>query len=251
MSELRSTKLLEGEALLREHEKRTEDAEKTQKTIGIMKKLRWAIVDKEKFETLITEVSKFINDLYSLISPLDARILAKAVAGELLRTTNLQRVTDIRSAAQGTREDVAALATRRRRALLSVQKGQSIPKMMLPGGCKSLSESKTADIGNRIVAIYQDEDGIAKHVMVEWKALPATASESGPREIAHQSTPEQSRLFPSPRRRRQRHWGSSMHRHNQRGPNRRSDQNWARFRATQLHILRLFAIVSLRDLTKG
>jgi hypothetical protein len=175
ISELRSTQLLEGEALLREHNKRTEDAEKTQKTIGIMKKLRWAIVDKEKFETLISEVSKIINGLYSLISPMDARILAKAVAGELLRTTNLQRVLDIRSAAQGTRLDVAALATRRRRALLSALKGQSVPKMTLPGGHKSLSESKTADTGNRTVAVYKDEEGIAKNVMVEWKALPATA----------------------------------------------------------------------------
>lgn len=178
MTELRATKLLEGEALLNEYDKRGEDAEKTQKAIGIMKKLRWAIVDKEKFETLITDVSRFINDLYSLISPLDAKILAKAVAGELLRTTNLQRVADIQSAAHGTRKDVAALATRRKRALLSTLKGQTIRKMALPGDHNALSESKTGETVNRTVALYRDQDGVKCPVMVEWKALSATASDS-------------------------------------------------------------------------
>jgi hypothetical protein len=177
LTELRATDILDGETLLREYERRREDAEKTQKRISILKKLRWAITDKEKFEALILLLSKFNNDLYSLISPLDAKIIAKAVAGEILRTTNIVQLANIRRAALGSGTDVEALATRKYNASIILQTPAEVPDMRVSGGLKCLDVKLTAANRRRAVGNYRDtKPGVLKPVIIEWKFVDPTIS---------------------------------------------------------------------------
>jgi len=175
LTELRATDILEGETLLQNYERRREDLEKTQKQISILKKLRWAIKDKDKFEDLISLLSKFNNDLYTLISPLDAKVLAKAVASEILRTTNIVQLETIRKAAQHSGTDVAAHATRRYHASVILQSPSEVPDMRVPGGLKSLDIKVTATNGRRAVGSYRDTgQAPPKPVIVEWKIVDST-----------------------------------------------------------------------------
>lgn len=177
LTELRATDILDGETLLHEYERRREDAEKTQKQISILKKLRWAVNDKGKFEALISLLSRFNNDLYSLISPSDAKILAKAIAGEILRTTNIVQLAIIRKAAQGSGTDVAALATRRYHASIIRQNPSEVPDMRVSGGLRCLDIKLISANGRRAVGSYQhNEQGMLKPVIIEWKFVDSTIS---------------------------------------------------------------------------
>ena len=172
LSELRATDLLDGEALVQQHERRQEDAEKTQKRISIMRKLRWAVKDKELFETLISQLEKFNNGLYSLLPPSTAHSLAKAVAIELLRTTNLAHLSLIGDAARSHNDNVAALAMRKHRALVILQNPARAPPMTLPRVSDLLKVKKTAKDGRRSVGTYQDPKTTASRpIMIEWKLM--------------------------------------------------------------------------------
>jgi Prion-inhibition and propagation len=172
LSELAATQILDGETLLREHEKRRQDIEKTYKKLSIMKKLRWAIRDKERFEILISHLAKFNNGLYSLIPPVEAKILAKAVAAELLRTTDLGSLLTLQRAAQHSDTDIASLAQLKHRSLMMILTPTEVPLMELPEKSAGLTINHTTPSNRRSIGTYlssKNKSAKPEPVMIEWK----------------------------------------------------------------------------------
>jgi hypothetical protein len=179
LAELRGISLLDNAVVEADYKRRIEEAEKMQKQIGIMKKLKWTIVDKEKFGTLVERLTGLNNGLYSLIEPLEANLLSKAVVGELLRTMDVGRIRVLGAAARGTSNasDVASLAALRERALDILRNPDTIPNMDLPEKSKGLILRKTALGFQRTVGSYQrpnsNTSASATSVLVEWKVIEA------------------------------------------------------------------------------
>ncbi|ERF69865.1 hypothetical protein EPUS_05407 [Endocarpon pusillum Z07020] len=174
LEELAATKLMDSEALLRNYDRRLEDAKGLQKRLSIMKKLHWVIRDKEKFEGLIQKLTKFNDGLYSLLSPLDAQLLAEALAAQLLRTTNLERLMALKAAAQRSHVDIASLAELRYRASGLSQQAFKSPNMEKRHSCVSLTTRPTTIFQRRSTGTYTDEQdaemqGIA--TLIEWKVF--------------------------------------------------------------------------------
>jgi len=142
-----------------------------------MQKLKWVIKDKEKFGKLVERLTGLNNGLYSLIEPLEASILAKAVVGELLRTLDLARLRVLCTAAKATSNasDVASLAALRQRAVEITRFPDSIPDMELPGTSKGLTLFSAGRGERRTVGSYQGEKNgtpePTKLVLVEWKII--------------------------------------------------------------------------------
>jgi hypothetical protein len=126
LSELAAPSLLHGVTLMHVHEIRKEKLEEAQKRLSLMKHVRWAIM---KFEGLIAELAHPNDGLYSLIPPLDARILAKAILAELLRTTDLKKLWQLKSVPEKSNIDVAAAAGLKH---LSLTIHRNSSKMELP-----------------------------------------------------------------------------------------------------------------------
>jgi Prion-inhibition and propagation len=174
LSELAATQILDGETLLREHEKRQQDIEKTYKKLSIMKKLRWAIRDKERFESLISHLAKFNNGLYSLMPPVEAKILAKAVAAELLRTTDIGSLLTLQRAAQHSDTDIASLAQLKHRSLMMIRNPTAVPLMELPDKSAGLTISHTSPSNRRSIGTYlssKNKPAKPEPVMIEWKLV--------------------------------------------------------------------------------
>lgn len=79
--ELQGMYLVDSAVVVEDYQRRKDEAEKMQIRVGIMQKLKWVIKDKEKFGKLVERLTGLNNGLYSLIEPLEASILAKAVVG--------------------------------------------------------------------------------------------------------------------------------------------------------------------------
>jgi Prion-inhibition and propagation len=175
--ELRGMYLVDSAVVVEDYRRRKDEAEKMQIRVGIMQKLKWVIKDKEKFGKLVERLTGLNNGLYSLIEPLEASILAKAVVGELLRTLDLARLRVLCTAAKATSNasDVASLAALRQRAVEITRFPDSIPDMELPGTSKGLTLFSAGRGERRTVGSYQGEKNgtpePTKLVLVEWKII--------------------------------------------------------------------------------
>jgi Prion-inhibition and propagation len=174
--ELQGMTLLDSEVVMTEYQQREKEAQKMQKRAGIMKKLKWVIKDKEKFGKLVERLTSFNNGLYSLIEPLEASILAKAVVGELLRTLDLGRLRILGTAARttGNASDVASLAALRQKAVEAMRYPERTPDMELPEKSKGLTLLSTARGCRRTVGNYRSERLAPEStglVLVEWKII--------------------------------------------------------------------------------
>ena len=178
--ELQSMSLIENELVRADYDRREEEAVKMQKRVGIMKKLKWIIKDKEKFEKLLERLTKLNDGLYSLISPLEASILAKAVAGELLKTVELKWLEVLKEAARATSnaKGVANLAGLRHRAIQIMNFPNKVPDMELPDRSKGLIMPSTRFYERRTLGTYQPKGDMSQKqpVLVEWKAVDASVS---------------------------------------------------------------------------
>jgi len=177
LSELAATDLLQSEALARAHQDRINELNKTQRRIRILKKLIWAISDMHKFTLLVGQLKTFIDELYSLVEPSQAKMLAKAVVAELLSTTELAKVSIILEAANTSGADeVASSAALRYRALFVMQHLGTIRSMELPEQSKGLKLLDSAESGRRQIGTYLQSnsgEGESKElrVLIEWKTL--------------------------------------------------------------------------------
>jgi hypothetical protein len=175
--ELQGMSLVDSAVVVEDYQRRKDEAEKMQKRLGVMQKLKWVIKDKEKFGKLVERLTGLNNGLYSLIEPLEASILAKAVVGELLRMLDLARLRDLCTAAKATSNasDVASLAALRQRAVEITRFPDSIPDMELPGTSKGLTLFSGGRGERRTVGSYQGEKNgtrePTKLVLVEWKII--------------------------------------------------------------------------------
>lgn len=175
--ELQGMALVDSAAAAADYRRRTEEAEKMQKRVGIMKKLKWVIEDKEKFGKLVERLTGLNNGLYSLIEPLEASILAKAVVGELLRTLDLGRLKVMGRAARatGNASDVASLAALRQRAVEITRFPHRVPDMELRERSKGLTLFSTGRGSRRAMGSYEDESNGSsdrtRSVLVEWKII--------------------------------------------------------------------------------
>jgi hypothetical protein len=175
--ELHGMSLLDNEAVEVDYQLKKDEAERMQKRIGIMKKLKWVIKDKDKFGKLVERLTGLNNSLYTLIEPLDASILAKAVVGELLRTLDLGklRVLDAAARVTGNANDVARLAALRQRAVEIMQHPDHVRDMELPRKSKGLTLSNSARGLRRTMGSYQVEEAGAnqqtRSVLIEWKII--------------------------------------------------------------------------------
>jgi hypothetical protein len=175
--ELQGMSLVDSAVVVEDYQRRQDEAEKMQKRVGIMQKLKWVIKDKEKFGKLVERLTGLNNGLYSLIEPLEASILAKAVVGELLRTLDLARLRVLCTAAKATSNasDVASLAALRQKAVEITRFPDSIPDMELPGTSKGLTLFSAGRGERRTVGSYQGEKNgtpePTKLVLVEWKVI--------------------------------------------------------------------------------
>lgn len=180
--ELQGMALVDSAAVVADYQRRTEEAEKMQKRVGIMKKLKWVIEDKEKFGKLVERLTGLNNGLYSLIEPLEASILAKAVVGELLRTLDLTRLRVLGTAARatGNASDVASLAALRQRAVEITRFPDQVPDMELPEKSKGLTLFSTERGSRRVMGSYQEGRNVSpdstRSVMVEWKIIESNLS---------------------------------------------------------------------------
>jgi hypothetical protein len=179
LEELQGMTLVENEVVGADYQQREEEAQRMQKRMGIMMKLKWVIRDKESFEKLVEKLTCFNNGLYSLIGPLEASILAKAVVGELLRTLDLGRLEVLGTAARrtGNASDIASLAASRQRAVEIMRFPGKIPDMELPDKSKGLTLSNTPRGSRRTVGIYQNERLAPEStgsVLVEWKIVESS-----------------------------------------------------------------------------
>jgi hypothetical protein len=175
--ELQGMYLVDSAVVVEDYQRRKDEAEKMQIRVGIMQKLKWVIKDKEKFGKLVERLTGLNNGLYSLIEPLEASILAKAVVGELLRTLDLARLRVLCTAAKTTSNasDVASLGALRQRAVEITRFPDSIPDMELPGTSKGLTLFSAGRGERRTVGSYQGEKNgtpePTKLVLVEWKII--------------------------------------------------------------------------------
>lgn len=172
--ELQGMTLVDSEVVAADYRQRNEEAQKMQKRVGIMKKLKWVIKDKEKFGMLVERLTGFNNGLYSLIEPLEASILAKAVVGELLRTLDLVTLKIMGTAAHmtGNASDIAQLAAQRQRAVEIMTFPERTPDMELPQESRGLTLSSAARGSRRTVANYQSERAESTgSVLIEWKMI--------------------------------------------------------------------------------
>ena len=176
LDELQGMTLLENEVVAAEYQQREEEAQRMQKRVGIMMKMKWVIKDKENFEKLIDKLTGFNNGLYSLIGPLEGSILAKAVVGELLRTLDLGRLEVLGTAARrtGNAGDIASLAASRQRAVEIMRFPEKIPDMELPDNSEGLTLSNTARDSRRTLGHYRNKKLAPEatgSVLVEWKII--------------------------------------------------------------------------------
>jgi hypothetical protein len=175
--ELQGMYLVDSAVVVEDYQRRKDEAEKMQIRVGIMQKLKWVIKDKEKFGKWVERLTGLNNGLYSLIEPLEASILAKAVVGELLRTLDLARLRVLCTAAKTTSNasDVASLGALRQRAVEITRFPDSIPDMELPGTSKGLTLFSAGRGERRTVGSYQGEKNgtpePTKLVLVEWKII--------------------------------------------------------------------------------
>jgi HET-S-like prion-inhibition and propagation protein len=66
--------------------------EERNKASSPMKKLRWAISDKAKFEIIVTDLKEYNDGLYMLLSSVDRKRLRKALAPELVASDDLNEL---------------------------------------------------------------------------------------------------------------------------------------------------------------
>ena len=165
---------MDSAMVVADYERRIEETERMQKRVGIMKRLTWVIKDKEKFGKLVERLTGLNNGLYSLIEPLEATILAKAVVGELLRTLDLRRLNVLGIAARttGNASDIASLAALRQRAVEILRFPERVPNMELPENSKGLTIPDFGRESRRTVGTYQRGTPDSKRaVLIEWRIV--------------------------------------------------------------------------------
>jgi Prion-inhibition and propagation len=166
-----SPTIIDGNAVSEAIRKKTEEAECIQKSVAIIKKLRWAIHDRHKFQSLVADLRALNDDLYSLVPPISAEKIAYAVLGCLLQTNSLSRLENIRQAAEGSYSAISVAAGFRGLNIrLPLIDSQHKKRMDLPGSIKTQKSNNPGEI--RCVATYvpqNQSDSI--HVLVEWKQI--------------------------------------------------------------------------------
>jgi hypothetical protein len=179
--------LLDGDLLTQHHARQAEELEATRKRLSMMKLLRWSVKDKADFQSLVEELARLNTGLYSLIPPLDAKILAKSILAEFLRTTDLGRLLDLRAAAQGLNPDVASAAGLKHFALTAARDPTAVGKMELPMGVNGVhvGVSRSSSWQNRrcigkYAGSHTAQDGQARaaaNVLVEWRDVEGLIGE--------------------------------------------------------------------------
>ena len=166
-----SPAIVDGNAVSEALRKKMEEAECIQKSVAFIKRLRWAIHDRDKFQSLVADLRALNDDLYSLIPPISAEKIAYAVLGSLLRTNSLSRLENIRQAAEGSYSAISVAAGFRGLNIkLPLIDPQHKKRMDLPGSIKPQKSNNQGEI--RCVATYiphSQSDSI--HVLIEWKQI--------------------------------------------------------------------------------
>ncbi|KAL4947884.1 prion-inhibition and propagation-domain-containing protein [Aspergillus filifer] len=168
--ELQGLSLLDSPAVTESQGLMLKESEKMQKRVSIMQKLKWAIEDKDKFGGLVERLTTLNNGLYSLIDPLEADIMAKAVVGQLLRTLDLIRLWTLYTAAKtaSNAADIANLAALRERAVRITKSPDTVLIMDLPSYSNGLTVFEDGRCARRSVGTYQAPE-VKFEVLVEWK----------------------------------------------------------------------------------
>ena len=146
--------------------KRDEEATKTQKALGTLKKLRWAIRDKVKFRCLVDELESMNNGLCSLIPP---EHIARALLGHLLRTDDRSTLTRVQNAAQDHYPSLRTAAMFKD-FYLGLSDLESAPSMSLPDSSGLHFHQRPLENAVRSMATYQPAGTDSPiSVLVEWK----------------------------------------------------------------------------------
>ncbi|MCJ1243792.1 hypothetical protein MMC30_000989 [Trapelia coarctata] len=165
--------LPEQDHLLSEHENRRQGMEATFENPSLVKKLCLASKEKgEEINAFVVQLAKFNHGLHSLMPPLEARVLAKSVTAELLRTTDLEKLLILRLAFQDLDPDMASLVQLRYRSLGAARHPNRMPVMELPNSSAGLTVCKTALTKQRSIGTYISPVMIPArlwNVMIEWK----------------------------------------------------------------------------------
>jgi len=146
--------------------KREEEAKRTQKALGTLKKLRWAIYDKTKFRDLMEELESMNNGLCSLIPP---EHIARALLGHLLRTDDRSTLACVQNAAQDHYPSLHTAALFKD-FYLGLSDLDNAPSMSLPDSSNIQFHQRPPENAVRTVAVYQPAGSdSATSVLVEWK----------------------------------------------------------------------------------
>ena len=142
-------------------------------------KLRWAVVDRIRFEAMITDLRDYNDGLYCLLSSVERRRLRQALAPELIPDQNQADVIHNLGAASAEYADLASVAVLTARRLRLEATGTSGPsdaqqRLQIEGYRVAfdlqVDQPTTPIRQDRAIASYTETPGAAKRVvLVEWK----------------------------------------------------------------------------------
>jgi hypothetical protein len=153
--------------------------ERRSKSNSVLGKFRWAVSDKSKLESIISDLKDYNDGLYQLLSAAERRILRHGLGAEIVTSNDVSELLEIQTAlmAYGNVPQVAAL----RRQNLNVRNfSQVVPseQLQIPGKHITFERTSTSsELLGRALAAY-NRQGQNVNVLVEWKHFDRDASDS-------------------------------------------------------------------------
>jgi len=169
-------------------EKDTNLQESRKRTTRPLTKLRWAVVDRARFEAMITDLRDYNDGLYCLLSSVERRRLRQALAPELIpgqKQADVIHNLSVASAEYADLASVAVLAAKRLRlqatgtlASLDAQRRLQIEGHRVVFEPQA-DHPKTPMHQDRAMASYAETPGAAPRVvLVEWKCYDKQLGEA-------------------------------------------------------------------------
>ena len=161
------------------------------KAIGLLGKFRWAVVDRIRFEAMISDLRDYNEGLYCLLSAVERRRLRQALAPKLIPAQNrIDVIQELGRASAGYNDlgSVAALAEQRLCLENPMTSGPATfhNRLQIEGKritfdvqVQQVALKSTPTDASRALALYSEASGVGERaVLVEWKRYDKDLAET-------------------------------------------------------------------------